>query len=225
MENFLAFNLQEMPFVIISLVIAFTVHEFAHAYMAYLCGDSTAKDQGRMTLSPVAHLDPIGTILLLIAGFGWARPVPVDRRNFKRPHLYGILVSIAGPLSNILIALIGVILFYVLFSTGIVDNVPEKGVDFIDKLINMVVYLNVLLFVFNLLPIPPLDGYRILEDLAPDRIRAKMIQYAHIGVIVFLILIITPLDRYTIYPIFNTVVPFVANLVDSLIRPFFESGI
>lgn len=225
MENFLAFNLQEMPFVIISLVIAFTIHEFAHAYVAYLCGDPTAKNQGRLTLSPIAHLDPIGTILLLIAGFGWARPVPVDRRNFKRPHFYSILVSIAGPLSNLLVSLISVVIFYALFTTGVVDGLPEKGIDFIDRLLNMLVYLNVLLFVFNLLPIPPLDGYRVLEDLAPNRIRAKMIQYEHIGVIIFLILIITPLDKYTIYPIFDTVVPAVAAMVDNIIRPFFESGL
>ncbi|MDN4526546.1 site-2 protease family protein [Fictibacillus fluitans] len=225
MENFMAFNFQELPFVIISLVFAFTIHEFAHAFTAYLCGDPTAKNQGRLTLSPIAHLDPVGTILLLIAGFGWARPVPVDRRNFKRPHLYGILVSIAGPLSNILLAVVGIIVFYSLFTTGVVDGVSEKGIDFIDKLINMLVYLNVLLFVFNLLPVPPLDGYRVLEDLAPDRIRAKMMKYEHFGVILFLVLVLTPLDRYTIYPIFNTIVPAVANAVDNWIRPFFESGI
>lgn len=105
------------------------------------------------------------------------------------------------------------------------DGVSEKGIDFIDRLINMLVYLNVLLFVFNLLPVPPLDGYRVLEDLAPDRVRAKMMKYEHFGVIIFLVLVLTPLDRYTIYPIFNTIVPAVANTVDNWIRPFFESGI
>lgn len=115
MDRFLAFSLQELPFVVITLIVAFTFHEFAHAYVAHKFGDDTAKNQGRLTLNPVHHLDPIGTILLLIAGFGWARPVPVDRRNFQNPRLAGILVSLAGPLSNFLIAAIAYgILFFLL---------------------------------------------------------------------------------------------------------------
>ncbi|OMP66710.1 site-2 protease family protein [Domibacillus epiphyticus] len=180
-----------MPFVIISLLVAFTVHEFAHAYTAYKFGDDTAKDQGRLTLNPVHHLDPIGTLFILLAGFGWARPVPVNRRNFANPKLAGVLVSLAGPLSNFLIAFIA---FGILFF--IIGSAPSFAIE----LLNMMVWLNVLLFVFNLLPFPPLDGYRIIEDLAPPHTRMKMTQYEQYGVLLFLILVITPLGDYSIHP-------------------------
>ena len=107
LDNLLAFKLADLPYVIVVLLIAFTVHEFAHAYVAYKFGDPTAKNQGRLTLNPKEHLDPVGTILLLVFGFGWARPVPVNRYHFKNPRLAGVLVSIAGPLSNLLIAIMG----------------------------------------------------------------------------------------------------------------------
>src|SRR5690606_27596872 len=185
-------------------LIAFTVHEFAHAYTAYKLGDTTAKDQGRLTLNPIQHLDPIGTLLIFIFGFGWARPVPVKRRNFKNPRLGGIIVSLMGPLSNFALAVIGTGIL-VLFSA----NFPPMLVEFL-LWFN---YFNVLLFVFNLLPLPPLDGYRILEDLVSPSVRAKMTQYEQYGSLVFLILVITPLGSYTIYPILNTVIPyFVSNL-------------
>jgi Zn-dependent protease len=198
-ESVSIFSLEELPFVVIALVLAFTVHEFAHAYVAYKFGDTTAKDQGRLTLNPVQHLDPFGTILILIAGFGWARPVPVMRSRFKNPRLAGILVSAAGPLSNFLIAFIAFGLFY--FFVGVSGGeVPPFAVD----LLQMIVELNILLFVFNLLPFPPLDGYRIIEDLSPSHIRVKMSQFEQYGILLFLILVITPLDQYTIWPFLNT---------------------
>ncbi|WP_154663166.1 site-2 protease family protein [Bacillus massiliigorillae] len=205
MNSFLAFSLQELPYVVISLLIAFTVHEFAHAYVAYKFGDTTAKDQGRLTLNPKEHIDPFGTILILIAGFGWARPVPVNRNNFKNPRLAGVLVSIAGPISNLLIAIIGFAIWYGLLAAGVEPN------TYVYQFMNQLIGLNILLFVFNLLPVPPLDGYRIIEDLVSPRVRAKMTQYEQYGILIFLILILTPLDRYTIQPIFNTVIPAISN--------------
>lgn len=207
MEQFLAFSLQDLPYVAITLMIAFTVHEFAHAYMAYRFGDSTAKNQGRLTLNPIHHLDPLGTILILIAGFGWARPVPVNRFFFKKPRLAGIVVSIAGPISNLIMGCLGFIIWYALVGTGISASLPTFVPDFLD----MFIQLNMLLFVFNLLPFPPLDGYRIIEDLVPTKFRPKMTEFEKYGAIIFLVLVITPLDQYTIHPILNTLLPFIVE--------------
>ncbi|MFC7373304.1 site-2 protease family protein [Fictibacillus iocasae] len=220
MDGFFRFSLEELPFIIISLVVAFTVHEWAHAYTAYKCGDNTAKNQGRLTFNPAAHIDPLGALLILIVGFGWARPVPVDRRNFKRPHLYSILVSAAGPLSNLLIALFTYVLLFVFDATSLIP-LSGKGAEFVSSLLGTMLQLNIVLFLFNLLPFPPLDGYRILEDLAPDRIRTKMMRYESYGAILFLVIVLTPLDQYVIYPIFDMGVPFVINTLYKIISPLF----
>ena len=206
-SSFLAYPLEQIPYVAITLIIAFSVHEFSHAFMAWKFGDDTAKNQGRLTLNPMSHLDPIGTILIFIAGFGWARPVPVNRFFFKKPRLAGISVSFAGPLSNLIMACLGFIIWYGLVATGVSVSLPSAVPDFLDIFIG----LNAVLFVFNLLPLPPLDGYRIVEDLMPIDVRAKMTQFEQYGTLIFLILVITPLDRYTIQPIFNTVLPWLVG--------------
>jgi Zn-dependent protease len=219
---FLAFPLEDLPYVVIALLIAFTVHEFAHAYVANKFGDPTAKNQGRLTLSPLSHLDPIGTILIFIAGFGWAKPVPVNRFYFKRPKLAGVLVSLAGPISNLLVAVIGIILYFLIIKIGVFSLLSPGIQDGIGNMVDQLVWLNVLLFIFNLLPFPPLDGYRIIEDLVPTHIRAKMTQYESYGIILFLFLVITPLDQYTITPLLSEGIPMVIDILLSSISPFFN---
>ncbi|WP_082063398.1 MULTISPECIES: site-2 protease family protein [unclassified Anoxybacillus] len=198
-----------------ALAIAFSVHEFAHAYVAYKFGDPTAKNQGRLTLSPLAHLDLLGTLLIFLAGFGWARPVPVNRHHFKNPRLAGILVSIAGPISNLLLTAIGFLVWYSMIRFGVMTMIPDWFAAGFDLFFQIFISLNALLFVFNLLPFPPLDGYRMIEDLAPRHVRAKMTQWENYGALIFLILVLTPLDRYTIHPIFNIAVPFVLQQMQS----------
>lgn len=216
LEGFLAYPLKMIPYVAITLVIAFTLHEFAHAFVAYKFGDMTAKKQGRLTLNPLQHLDPFGTILLLIAGFGWARPVPVNRFFFKKPRLAGILVSAAGPLSNLLLACLGFIIGYGLNRYGLIGS--DNFYNFLDIFIR----LNIVLFIFNLLPLPPLDGYRIIEDLAPNDLRAKMTQYEQYGILIFLILVlIPPLYSVTIQPIFGLVIPWVWNVLSNFFYGLF----
>ncbi|MDI3095332.1 site-2 protease family protein [Priestia megaterium] len=212
MEHFLAFALQDLPYVVITLIVAFTLHEFAHACVAYLFGDHTAKKQGRLTLSPLAHLDPFGTLLLIIAGFGWAKPVPVNRYFFKKPRLAGILVSIAGPFSNLVLAFIGLLIYY-LMNNAAVDN------DALYRFVTLFIQINLTLGVFNLLPFPPLDGYRVIEDLVPSSTRAKMTQYESWGIFVFLILVITPLDRIVIWPLLNGAATFVMNIFQQILAP------
>jgi Zn-dependent protease len=219
--EFLAFDLELIPYVVIVLAIAFTVHEFAHAYVAYKFGDPTAKKQGRLTLSPLAHLDPIGTLLIFIAGFGWAKPVPVNRFYFKNPRLAGVLVSAAGPLSNLVIAFIGLAVWYILLSTGALSSLSSGMAEGVHQFFNILIFLNITLFIFNLFPFPPLDGYRIIEDLAPSGVRAKMTQFESYGMVVFLILVLTPLDKYTIQPAFSYGTDIVMTVFESILNPFF----
>lgn len=209
---FFYYSLAEIPYVAVALVVAFAVHEFSHAWVAYKFGDPTAQRQGRLTLNPINHLDPLGTILIFIAGFGWARPVPVNRFMFKNPRLAGVLVSVAGPVSNLILVFLAVAIWYIFVTLGLAQGVPTFFLDFL----NIFIGLNAMLFVFNLLPFPPLDGYRIIEDLAPSNIRAKMTQYEAYGSIIFLILVITPLDRYTIQPVFQYLIPAVTNGISNL---------
>jgi Zn-dependent protease len=203
MDRFLAYPLRDIPYVAITLMVAFTFHEFSHAYVAYKFGDPTAKKQGRLTLNPFQHLDPIGTLLIFIAGFGWARPVPVNSNHFKKPRLAGVLVSVAGPLSNLILASLGFVIWFSINKAATAASIPVNVAEFLDLFIQ----LNIVLFIFNLLPFPPLDGYRIVEDLAPRNLRAKMTQVETYGSLIFLILVITPLSQFTIQPIFNYIVP------------------
>lgn len=196
--------LQNLPYIIITLLIAFTVHEFSHAYAAYKFGDSTAKREGRLTLNPIVHLDPIGTLLILFAGFGWARPVPVNRYNFKNPRLAGVVVSLVGPLSNLLLAIIGAGISVLVLGVVIDSTLGMILYNFF----NIFIWYNIVLFVFNLLPIPPLDGYRIIQDIVPNNVRAKISQYEVYGMIILLVIfIVEPIRNVTIGPILQSVVP------------------
>ncbi|MCF6092489.1 site-2 protease family protein [Microaerobacter geothermalis] len=219
-SRFLAFPLEQIPYVVVALAVAFSVHEFSHAYVAWKFGDPTAKNQGRLTLSPLAHLDILGTLFIFIAGFGWAKPVPVNRFFFKNPRLAGFLVSAAGPVSNLFVAALGMAVYYGLAGTGVLDNLSAQMNEVLYQFFNILIYLNVVLFVFNLLPFPPLDGYRMIEDLAPKDIRARMTQYEAYGIFLFLFLVITPLDQYTIQPIFRTFIPMVLDTMDVIFSPF-----
>ena len=150
------------------ILVALTFHEFAHAFVAYLYGDDTAKRGGRLTLNPLAHLDPWGTIMIFIVHFGWAKPVPVNPYNLRNPKQGMLWISAAGPLSNILLALIsGLLLRFVTFMEirPIPNSVPEI---FIIMLV-LSLKINLALAIFNILPIAPLDGSKILYGILPAR--------------------------------------------------------
>ncbi|WP_106768368.1 site-2 protease family protein [Paenibacillus faecalis] len=205
LDQLLFYPLDRLPFYLITLIIAFTLHEFSHAYFANKFGDPTAKLLGRVTLNPAVHFDFLGIILLLLAGFGWARPVPVNRANFSNPRRMGIIVSAAGPLSNFLLAVIGCLIYAGMYQFGMIDAISNtKAVQGVHIFFDTFIVLNFFLFLFNLVPLPPLDGYRIAEDLLPRRISAKLQKFEQWSIMIFLLIIIIPgLSRYTIIPLYD----------------------
>jgi Zn-dependent protease len=147
---------------VIAVVVGITVHEFSHAAAATAQGDLTAKAQGRLTLNPASHLDPLGSLFLIIGGFGWGRPTPYNPLRLRRRRVGAALVGLAGPASNLLVAILAAIALRVAFSSGL-----DVLSSFTGKLLVALVEWNVVLAVFNLLPIPPLDGSRLLSMLLP----------------------------------------------------------
>ncbi|MBE6834673.1 MAG: site-2 protease family protein [Ruminococcaceae bacterium] len=164
------------------------IHECAHALVAYKLGDSTAKNMGRLTINPVAHIDWIGALMILIVGFGYAKPVPVNARNFKNPKLGMALSALAGPLSNILMAQI------FLFGLQAVNHFCDPASILWGAVYSFLYFaalVNISLAVFNLIPIPPLDGSRILSAVLPDKYYFKLMQYERYIVIVVFVLLLT----------------------------------
>lgn len=162
------------------LFTAFPIHEFAHAYAAHLMGDDTAKEQGRMTINPIKHLDIWGTVLMLFAGFGWAKPVPINPNNFKNRKVGMALSALAGPVSNLVLAYISIILYKLSFIVRIKLMWYGFWADLLTEIFLYGVFLNVGLAVFNLLPVPPLDGSRIFTLIFPEKTYFKIMKYENI---------------------------------------------
>ncbi|AWV35317.1 site-2 protease family protein [Paenibacillus sp. FSL R7-0048] len=203
LQSIIRVDLDQLPFLLITILIAFTVHEFSHAYFANKFGDPTARLLGRMTLNPAVHFDFFGILLLLVAGFGWARPVPVNRDNFSRPRLMGVIVSAAGPISNLLLGIIGALIYGVLAATGVLESISnDRVLEAVYLFFGTFIQWNFFLFLFNLIPLPPLDGYRIVEDIAPRSIRGRLQQFEQWAVFIFLLILFIPgLRTYTIDPL------------------------
>ncbi|WNR46366.1 site-2 protease family protein [Paenibacillus roseipurpureus] len=201
MGGLLFYDWNTLPFVILALIISFTVHEWAHAYSAFKLGDNTAYKFGRVSLNPMVHLDLFGTIMLLLAGFGWAKPVPVNRGNFKRPRLYGIIVTAAGPLSNLIMAFISLFVLVLCQKYGWLDGMSKGSGDAIIQFLNKMISINITLFLFNLIPIPPLDGYRIIQDLVDFRYTEAVQKFEQWASVIFLLVVfVGPLRRVTLDP-------------------------
>ncbi len=185
-----------------AILIALSVHECAHAWMAYKLGDPTAKNRGRMTVNPLKHLDPLGVLCMIVAGFGWAHPVPVDSRNLRKPKRDMVLISLAGPASNILLAFLGVLLLRILLvvcSPLLSTATPYSfGVTAFSMLLTFLMLfssLNAGLAIFNLLPIPPLDGSHLLALILPTRVYFKYVRYErYISFALVLLLVFDVLD-------------------------------
>lgn len=195
-------NLQDIIIRTIAVLVAIIPHEMAHGYAAYLCGDETAKNDGRLSLNPLHHLDPIGTICLIFFKFGWAKPVMINPNNFRDRKKGTFFVSIAGVLTNFILAIIAVIIMkYIRLS------------DFVFEIFMNIFWFNIVLGVFNLIPIPPLDGSKLLFSFLPLKYEYYLIKYEKYGYILLLLLIMTDnLDKILI-PMVN----FMINLIGKIV--------
>lgn len=207
---------------VLCVFLSLSIHEFFHGYAAYKLGDGTAKYMGRLNLKPSSHLDPIGAICLFLFGFGWANPVPVNPGNFKIKNrkLGMVITSLAGPVSNLLLAFVSLLLLNVmnLFfynETGVLDS----AVSVLNAVFISLVYLNIGLAVFNLLPIPPLDGYKILSAVLPGRIYFKIMQYERYGFIILLLILNLPIFSNLLLVAQSGIIRFYIGIIELL--PFF----
>lgn len=189
------------------LLVALTLHELAHGLVAYKLGDPTAKNQGRLTLNPLKHLDPIGTIAFFLIKFGWAKPVPVVPQYFRNPKQGMLFVALAGPLTNLMLALLSVLILKSIlpFALVLTQNETVKMITLVIGLMLVhSVWINLVLCIFNFLPIPPLDGSRILAGLLPNKLSHSYLKLEKFGFILVLALalsgtlskIILPLIEY-----------------------------
>ena len=201
------------------VLIAITFHEFAHAFVADRLGDDTARREGRLSLNPFDHLDPIGTVLLLFAGFGWGKPVHVNPRNYTRKMSMEkgeALVSIAGPVMNFLLAILFAIIYYGIYKFASASFLLSTMGGIIMSLISATVSINVGLGLFNLIPLPPLDGSKVIMPFLPYKAKEFFINNEQIFYIVFVVLWITGLTSYIISPGIRAVGGWISNLAAAI---------
>jgi len=191
------------------VLVAITFHEFAHAWTAYKLGDDTPRLQGRLNLNPISHIDPVGFIFLIIAGFGWGKPVQINSRNFDGKYSISkaeAIVSAAGPIMNFILAFIFMIIFYIVFGTkNIAESLSSNVYTIIYYLLQGAISVNIGLGVFNLIPLPPLDGSKILMHFLPYNAKQWFYEKEHIFYIVFMLLWITGLSSVILQPIFDLI--------------------
>lgn len=205
---------------VVPVLFCITIHELAHGFTAYKLGDNTAKAMGRLTLNPIKHIDPIGMLMMLIVGFGWAKPVPVDMRNFKHPKWYMAISAFAGPLSNMILA---VIFMFILGFVAIPLGINGSNISvIIYTVLSLTVFLNIALAVFNMLPLPPLDGSKVLFSLLPEERYYKLLKYERYGMI-FLIVLMSSRLFFNV-DIFGMTIVRLARLIESGLNVFFDMG-
>ncbi|MBR3953629.1 MAG: site-2 protease family protein [Oscillospiraceae bacterium] len=202
------FDIYTLVLRMIVALIALPIHEYAHGYSAYRMGDYTAERQGRLTLNPLAHFDPIGTIAIILFGFGWAKPVPINPLNFENPKKGMMISSLAGPLSNIALAFLSMVLYKLSYIPAYM-GITGAFLSTVQTFLLFMISINITLGVFNLIPIPPLDGSRIATYFLPQRIYFKIMQYENIIFIALLVALW--------FGVFDLPISFVSNLVTGIL--------
>ena len=217
-------SIQETLFILPGLIIALTLHEYAHAKMADKLGDPTPEAQGRITLNPLAHLDPMGTICLLFAGFGWGKPVQVNPSNFRQPTKDEAKVAAAGPIMNFIIAIVSfaiyLLILVLLIKTKNYTSVTEfdsvrgifvnnigfnSKIEIILSIIQLAIFTNISLGLFNLLPFPPLDGSKIFRAILKGKAREFIYTLENYSFIIIAVLYFTSLPAVLISPLFDLI--------------------
>ena len=193
------------------IIIAMVVHEFAHARVAYALGDFTPKLQGRLTLNPAAHVDPIGLLMLLIAHFGWAKPVQINPYNFSNPRRDDILVSIAGPAANLITAFVTLIFMMILYKLGFEMS---QGTYLVYSLIMII---NINFAIFNMIPIPPLDGFHVLQNILPYEMARQLEGLERYSFVFLIIILMTPILNYIFVPMQR----FILGIFEAIVGIFF----
>jgi len=195
--NLLGLLPENLIFLLPALLLALTVHEFAHAYVSHRLGDPTPKWQGRLTLNPIAHIDPLGLLMIMFFRFGWGKAVEIDPKYYRNRRQGIMLVSVAGPAANIVTAFVLVVthISFLIFAPGI-------AAGFVGELLSTAISLNIFLAVFNLLPIPPLDGSKILAGLLPSKYSYRFQAFTNQwGMWLLLLAVMTGITSYTVLPL------------------------
>ena len=203
------------------VLIAITFHEFAHGFVAYKLGDNTAKNEGRLSLNPLDHLDPIGSLMLLFAGFGWGKPVHVNPRNYTRKismEKGEAIVSLAGPLMNFILAIIFTLIYCAIYKFGSVTFLSSTLGSTTLLVVSGVISINIGLGVFNLIPLPPLDGSKVILPFLPQKAKSWFVNNEQIFYIVFVVLWITNLAGYIITPAITGVSSGILGLAKLIFR-------
>ena len=198
-----------------AILIGFTFHEYAHAKMADRLGDKTPRFQGRLTLNPIAHLDPIGTLCILFFGIGWAKPVQVNPSAFKNYYKDDLKVSLAGPIANLIVAFFGMVLYTLIFILGTSGVLEGTLFSVLFSMASQIVGINVILFVFNLLPLPGLDGFSILRDISPKHFYKISDSIYRYQFVIFLAVI------FLAVPIIKIPANLIMNLLSSIVGSIF----
>jgi Zn-dependent protease len=195
------------------LVSAITIHEFAHAFVAYRLGDPTAKLAGRLTLNPKSHLDPLGTVALLLIGIGWGKPTPFDPFNLRNIKRDSALISVAGAVSNFILAVLLSIPYLIAYLTS---NLTPAFVSFYEPF-TIIVWINIILGVFNLIPVAPLDGFKVLAGLLPRQWYEDFMQTERFGIFILIFLLFTGAIGRILFPIASAIL---SVLTPGLRTPF-----
>lgn len=216
LRNYTQADLVSLLLTLPAVIIAISFHEYAHAYAADKLGDDTPSIQGRLTLNPLKHLDPVGFVLLMFAGFGWGRPVEINSSNFSRNISRSkgeAIVSFAGPLMNIILSVVSAFLLGIIIKFNVLANVQLQYVQLIIIFMMQLIYINIGLGVFNLIPLPPLDGSKILRHFLPNKARIWFDSYQYIFYIIFIVIWVLGITSIIISPIINLIGEGILKLV------------